>query len=133
MPNFYTFLEYTVCQYATCLGNGDTVYQLIYYFLITILLQQECHMNFNSMEVFNLELKDVTCAQYWPVGHCVWDGSQHQPSHSLQSAFLHECTAPGEKPYRYAEDGKAFKYDSDFYTSICDNDESIGWFLGYLI
>jgi hypothetical protein len=82
-------------------------------------------MNFNSMEVFNVELKDITCAQYWPADHCVWDGSQHQPSHSSQSAFLHEYTAPGQKSYRYAEDGKAFKLYSDFYTSICDNEESI--------
>lgn len=40
--------------------------------------------------------KTVTCVQCWPVGHCVWDDSQHRPSHSSRLVFLHECTAPAQ-------------------------------------
>jgi hypothetical protein len=71
--------------------------------------------------------KTVTCVQCWPVGHCVWDDSQHRPSHSSRLVFLHECTAPAQN-YRHVKKGGSFTNTiSDFLSTwwLCDT----GWMI----
>ena len=63
--------------------------------------------------------KTVTCVQCWPAGHCVWDDSQHPPSHSSRLAFLHECTAPAQNYKDMLKNRrKLFKYNFWFLNQM---------------
>jgi hypothetical protein len=89
---------------------------VLYDILTTIgIIAKELHFYVCMYVTYNC--KTVTCVQCWPAGHCVWDDSQHRPSHSSRLAFLHECTAPAQNYKNMLKNTI-----SDFWTNwwLCD-------------